>query len=92
MFSPCCMYNSGYKSPEKNKVKGPHSLKLGHPVLSLSLSIFLHSLTSSIQRISLDSAEAGTWHQTLFWGAQKSLQMVIAAMKLEDAYSLEEKL
>ena len=29
---------------------------------------------------------------TLFWGAPKSLQMVIAAMKLKDAYSLEEKL
>ena len=28
----------------------------------------------------------------LFWGAQKSLQMVTAAMKLKDAYSLEEKL
>ena len=27
--------------------------------------------------------------QTLFWGALKSLQMVIAAMKLKDAYSLE---
>ena len=25
----------------------------------------------------------------LFWGAPKSLQMVIAAMKLKDAYSLE---
>ena len=30
--------------------------------------------------------------QTLFWGAQKSLQMVIAAMKLKDTYSLERKL
>ena len=30
--------------------------------------------------------------QTLFRGAPKSLQMVIAAMKLKDAYSLEEKL
>ena len=28
--------------------------------------------------------------QTLFFGAPKSLQMVIAAMKLKDAYSLEE--
>ena len=28
---------------------------------------------------------------TLFWGAPKSLQMVTAAMKLKDAYSLEEK-
>ena len=30
--------------------------------------------------------------QTLFWGAPKSLQMVISARKLKDAYSLEEKL
>ena len=30
--------------------------------------------------------------QTLFLGGSKSLQMVIAAMKLKDAYSLEEKL
>ena len=34
------------------------------------------------------------WKQwmTLFWGAPKSLQMVIAAMTLKDACSLEEKL
>ena len=30
--------------------------------------------------------------QTLFWGAPESLQMMIAAMKLKDAYSLEGKL
>ena len=30
--------------------------------------------------------------QTLFLGAPKSLQMVTAAMKLKDAYSLEEKM
>ena len=30
--------------------------------------------------------------QTLFWGAPKSLQMVTAAMKLKDPYSLEGKL
>ena len=28
-------------------------------------------------------------YQTLFWGAPKSLQMVIAAIKLKDTYSLE---
>ena len=35
-----------------------------------------------------------TWKQweTLFFWAPKSLQMVIAAMKLKDAYSLEEQL
>ena len=34
------------------------------------------------------------WKQwlTLFLGAPKSLQMVTTAMKLKDAYSLEEKL
>ena len=34
------------------------------------------------------------WKQwlTLFWGAPKSLQMVTAAMKFKDAYSLETKL
>ena len=30
--------------------------------------------------------------ETIFWGAPKSLQMVTAAMKLKDAYSLEAKL
>ena len=30
--------------------------------------------------------------QTLFWGAPKSLQMVIAATKLKDTYSLEGRL
>ena len=30
--------------------------------------------------------------QTLFFGAPKSLQMVTAAMKLKDAYSLEANL
>ena len=30
--------------------------------------------------------------QPLFWGAPKSLQMVIAAIKLKDAYSLKGKL
>ena len=30
--------------------------------------------------------------QTLFFWAPKSLQMLTAAMKLKDAYSLEEKL
>ena len=34
------------------------------------------------------------WKQwlTLFWGTPKSLQMMTAAMKLKDAFSLEEKL
>jgi len=36
--------------------------------------------------------KSGNSDKTLFWGAPKSLQIVTAAMKLKDAYSLEEKL
>ena len=39
----------------------------------------------------IDGQKWKQW-QTLFLGAPKSLQMVIAAMKLKDAYSLEGKL
>ena len=39
----------------------------------------------------IDGETVKQW-QTLFWGAPKSLQMVTAAMKLKDAYSLEGKL
>ena len=39
----------------------------------------------------IDQKQWKRW-QTLFLGAPKSLQMVIATMKLKDAYSLEEKL
>ena len=40
----------------------------------------------------ITSWEIGKQWLTLFWGPPKSLQMVIAVMKLKDAYSLEEKL
>ena len=36
--------------------------------------------------------ETETVSDFIFWGAPKSLQMVIAVMKLKDAYSLEGKL
>jgi len=35
---------------------------------------------------------SGNTVRLYFWGAQKSLQIVTAAMKLKDTYSLEEKL
>ena len=44
-------------------------------------------ITSS--EIDVETVEIG---QSLFLGIPKSLQMVIATMKLKDAYSLEEKL
>ena len=40
----------------------------------------------------IDGETVETVSDFIFWGAPKSLQVVIAAMKLKDAYSLEEKL
>ena len=47
--------------------------------------------SSPISTWQIDGKQCKQW-QILFWGALKSLQMVTAAMKLKDAYSLEEKL
>ena len=40
----------------------------------------------------IDGETVETMSDFIFWGAPKSLQIVTAAMKLKDAYSLEEKL
>ena len=58
-------------------------------------------LKFNIQKTVIASSPITSWEidgeqwkhcQTLFWGAPKSLQIVTAAMKFKDAYSLEEKL
>ena len=40
----------------------------------------------------IDGGNNGNSERLYFWGAPKSMQMVTAAMKLKDTYSLEEKL
>ena len=59
------------------------------------------SLKLNIQKMIMASGPITSWEivgkqwkqgQTLVFGAPKSLQMVTAAMKLKDTYSLEEKL
>ena len=61
--------------------------------LGLKLNIQKNKIMSSdpitLWQIDLETVETV---QTLFFWAPKSLQMVTAAMKLKDAYSLEEKL
>ena len=47
--------------------------------------------SSPITSWQIDGKQWKEW-QTLFWGAPESLQMMIAAMKLKDTYSLEGKL
>ena len=59
----------------------------------LKLSIQKTKIIASSPIISwqIDGEQWKQW-LTLFWGAPKSLQMVTAAMKLKDTYSLEGKL
>ena len=47
--------------------------------------------SSSITSWQIDGEQWKQW-ETLYFGAPKSLQMVTEAMKLNDTYSLEEKL
>ena len=68
-------------------------VKQGSEKVGLKLNIQKTKIMALVP--SLHGKEMGKqWkqRQTLFWRAPKSLQMMTAAMKLKDAYSLEEKL
>ena len=69
------------------KVKG-ESEKVGLKLNSQKMKIMASGLITSWQ---IDGETVETVSDFIFW-APKSMQMVIAAMKLKDAYSLEEKL
>ena len=62
---------------EKNWLKTQHSKNYDH-------GIWFHQFTADRWGNNGNS-------ETLFYGAPKSLQMVIAAMKLKDSCSLKEK-
>ena len=71
--------------PEKN---------IGRTLLNINHNNMLlpQSLKEKEIKAKMNKWELWKQCQTLFFGAPKSLQMVTAAMKLKDAYSLEEKL
>ena len=60
--------------------------------VGLKLSIQKTKIMASSPITSLETGKQWKQWQTLFWGVPKSLQMVTAAMKLKDTYSLEGKL
>ena len=62
--------------------------------VSLKLNIQKTKIMASGPNISweIGGETVETVSNFIFWGAPKSLQMVIASMKLKDAYSLEGKL
>ena len=70
------------------KVK-EESEKVGLKLSIQKTKIMASGLTTSWQ---IDGEKMETVTDCIFWGAPKSLQMVIAAMKYKDACSLAEKL
>ena len=60
--------------------------------LKLNIQKIKIMASGSITSWQIDGETVETVADFIFWGAPKSLQMVTAAMKLKDAYSLEEKL
>ena len=69
-------------------MKVKESEKVGLKLNIQKTKIMASSLITSWQ---IDGETVETVADFIFWGS-KSLQMVTAAMKLKDAYSLEEKL
>ena len=59
--------------------------------LKLNIQKMMIMASGPITSWQIDGKSRKQW-DTLFLGAPKSLQMVTAAIKLKDAYSLEEKL
>ena len=78
----------------EEELKSPlMKVKEGSEKVGLKINIQKTKVTASgpITSWQIDGETVKQW-QTLFWGAPKSLQTVIAAMKLKDAYTLEENL
>ena len=59
--------------------------------LKLNIQKIKIMTSNSITSQQIEEKQWKQW-EALFWWAPKSLQMVTAAMKLKDTYSLEEKL
>ena len=60
--------------------------------LKLNIQKMMIMASGPITSWEIDGETVETVSGFIFWGAPKSLQMVTAARKLKDAYSLEEKL
>ena len=69
-------------------------LKVESEKVGLKLNIQKRKIMASgpITSWEIDRGNGGNSVRLYFWGAPKSLQMLTAAMKLKDAYSLEGKL
>ena len=88
-----------WDSPGKNTGVGCHFLLQKSLLMKVKEDSEKVGLKLNIQKTKIMASgpiihgkQMGKQCQTLYLGAPKSLQMMIAAMKLKDAYSLEGKL
>ena len=66
-------------------------MKVKEEIEKIGLKLNIQKSNIMASNPSLHGKQMGNQWLTLFWGAPKSLQMVTAAMKLNDACSLGEK-
>ena len=97
------MRNAGLEETQAGiKIAGRNTNNLRYADDTILMAESEEELKSLLMKVKEESENVGLklniqktkWKQcqTLFLGAPKSLQMVTAAMKLKDAYSLEGKL
>ena len=84
--------NTTLMAEKEEELKNLLKVKEKSEKVDLKLNIQKTKFTASGPITSWPMEKQSKQWPTLFWGAPKSLQMVTAAMKLKDAYSLEEKL
>ena len=85
---------SRYSKAFSSKALSSLKVKVEREKVGLKLNVQKTKIMASgpITSWKIDGETVETVSDFMFWGAPKSLWMVIAAMKLKDAYSLEEKL
>ena len=106
-YAECIMRNAGLEEAQAGiKIAGRNINNLSYADDTTLMAESEEELKSLLMKVKEESEKVGSklniqktkigkeWRQwlTLFFWAPKSLQMVTAAMKLKDAYSLEGKL
>ena len=77
---------------ESNKELESLLMKAKEESEKVGLKLNIQKMKIMVSGLTFHGKQMGKQCQTLFFGAPKSLQMVTAAMKLKDIYSLEGKL
>ena len=84
--------NTTLMAESEEELKSLLKVRVESEKVGLKLNIQKTKIMASGPITSWEMGKQWKWCQTLFWGAPKSLQMVIVAMKLKDPNSLKGKI